>query len=160
MTNKKLTDTEVKKAFECCYTDKGGCDECPYYSREENRCIEDGDFFDLPNKIFDLINRKEAEIEAWKHYYNECLTDLKNAHAEIEKLKNEVGKEFTCFVGDPHKVEYCPYLEELETSNTEIEKIKKDLRYYLNTNEENGVVYIPKFIINNLLKEKENDNAE
>lgn len=34
----------------------------------------------------------------------------------------------------------------------EIEKIKKDLKYYLDTNEENGVVYIPKFTIDNLVK--------
>ena len=40
----KLTDAEIKKAFECCCTDKGGCDECPYYSREENRCIEDAQY--------------------------------------------------------------------------------------------------------------------
>lgn len=32
-------------------------------------------------------------------------------------------------------------------------KVKSDLKYYLDTNEENGVVWIPKFTINNLLKE-------
>ena len=37
----------------------------------------------------DLIKRQQAEIEAHKHYYNECLKDLKNAHAEIERLKKE-----------------------------------------------------------------------
>ena len=36
--------------------------------------------------------------------------------AEIERLEKEVGKEFICFVGDPHKVEHCPYLEQLETA--------------------------------------------
>ena len=35
----------------------------------------------------------------------------------------------------------------------EIEKIKKNLQYYLNTNEENGVVYIPKFVVDDLVKE-------
>lgn len=30
-------------------------------------------------------------------------------------------------------------------------KIKKDLKYYLDTNEENGVVYVPKFIIENMI---------
>ena len=35
----------------------------------------------------------------------------------------------------------------------EIEKIKKKLQYYLNINEENGVVYIPKFVVDNLVKE-------
>ena len=32
-------------------------------------------------------NRQKAEIEAYKHYYNECLNDLKNAHVEIEELR-------------------------------------------------------------------------
>lgn len=32
-------------------------------------------------------------------------------------------------------------------------KVKSDLKYYLDTNEENGVVWIPKFTINNLVKE-------
>lgn len=31
------------------------------------------------------------------------------------------------------------------------EKIKKDLKYYLDTNEENGVVYIPKFVIEKIV---------
>lgn len=35
----------------------------------------------------------------------------------------------------------------------EIEKIKKKLQYYLNINEENGVVYIPKFVVDSLVKE-------
>ena len=71
-----LTDAEIKKVFECCYTDKGGCDECPYYSRKEDRCIQDGDLFDLPNKIFDLINRQEQENESLK--------------AEVERLRGEI----------------------------------------------------------------------
>ena len=48
--------------------------------------------------------------------------------------KSEVAKEFTCFVGDPHKVEHCPYLDEIEKAKAEvameifeeIEKIKKE----------------------------------
>ena len=32
-------------------------------------------------------------------------------------------------------------------------KVKSDLKYYLDTNEENGVVWIPKFTINNLVNE-------
>ena len=31
------------------------------------------------------------------------------------------------------------------------EKIKKDLKYYLDVNEENGVVYIPKFVIEKIV---------
>jgi hypothetical protein len=32
-----------------------------------------------------------------------------------------------------------------------LEEIKKDLKYYLDTNEENGVVYIPKFVIEKIV---------
>ena len=31
------------------------------------------------------------------------------------------------------------------------EEIKKDLKWYLDTNEENGVVYIPKFVIEKIV---------
>ena len=41
----------------------------------------------------------------------------------------------------------------IRRQKSEIEKIKTKLKYYLETNEENGVVYIPKFIIDNLVKE-------
>lgn len=34
--------------------------------------------------------------------------------------KSEVAKEFTCFVGDPHKVDHCPYLDEIEKAKTEL----------------------------------------
>lgn len=33
----------------------------------------------------------------------------------------------------------------------ELYEIKKDLKYYLDTNEENGVVYIPKFVIEKII---------
>ena len=36
------------------------------------------------------------------------------------------------------------------TANT-IEEIQKDLKYYLDINEENGVVYIPKFVIEKIV---------
>lgn len=32
------------------------------------------------------------------------------------------------------------------------EEIKRDLKWYLDTNEENGVVYIPKFIIEKIIR--------
>lgn len=33
----------------------------------------------------------------------------------------------------------------------ELYEIKKDLEYYLNTNEENGVVYIPRFVVKKIV---------
>ena len=40
----------------------------------------------------------------------------------------------------------CKYFEN-------IDKVRKDLKYYLDTNEELGVVYIPKFIVEKMIKE-------
>lgn len=44
-------------------------------------------------------------------------------------------------------------LDLINSQKAEIEKIKIDLKYYLDNNEENGVVYIPKFVIDDLVKE-------
>lgn len=38
--------------------------------------------------------------------------------------------------------------------NEELYEIKKDLKYYLDTNEENGVVHIPKFIIEKIVYDR------
>ena len=35
--------------------------------------------------------------------------------------------------------------------NKKLHKVIKDLKYYLDTNEENGVVYIPKFVIEKIV---------
>lgn len=46
-----------------------------------------------------------------------------------EALGEEI--EFTCFVGDPHRVKTCPYvdrLEDLETENEELRQSKEELR--------------------------------
>ena len=37
--------------------------------------------------------------------------------------------------------------------NKKIKKVLIDLKYYLDTNEENGVVYIPKFVIEKMVNE-------
>lgn len=34
--------------------------------------------------------------------------------------KSEVAQEFTCFVGDPHRVDRCPYLDEIEKAQAEV----------------------------------------
>ena len=37
--------------------------------------------------------------------------------------------------------------------NAKVHKVIKDLKYYLDINEENGVVYIPKFVIEKMINE-------
>lgn len=64
MTDKKYTDEEIIKAFECCYTDKS-CDECPYYRDDFCTHMNDPDnMFDIPIKVVAILNRLKAENEA------------------------------------------------------------------------------------------------
>ncbi len=93
MPDKKLTDNEIKKALELCFSsDFGKCEKCPLerYKDEVFTCMRLKQEYAI-----NLINRLQEENE---------------------RLQKEVAKEFTCFVGDPHKVEHCPYLEEMQTT--------------------------------------------
>ena len=59
--------------------------------------------------------------------------------------------------GDRTKCDFYPEVrekaknEEHHVGFKEIDKIKDELKYYLDTNEENGVVYIPKFIVEKIV---------
>ena len=55
-----------------------------------------------------------------------------------------------------HKGVYCSsnengLLDRVDKYFKNIDKVKTDLKYYLDTNEELGVVYIPKFIIEKMI---------
>lgn len=56
----KLTDAEIVKALECCLDTDKGCRECPF-----DECITDEDNR-LLKLVFDLIKRKDAEIERFQ----------------------------------------------------------------------------------------------
>lgn len=110
-----MTDNETIKAFECCV--KGVCDRarCPRYDSDEHTVAHQFCRRKTMLEALDLINRYKAEIE---------------------RLKGEVAKEFICFVGNPHKVEQCPYLEELSKVRAEAikefaERIKEDYENYI-----------------------------
>lgn len=57
MTDKKLTDAEIKRALECCAEGKG-CSECGY----SHKC----DGTEHIKYALDLINRLQAENERLK----------------------------------------------------------------------------------------------
>lgn len=65
--------------------------------------------------------------------------EIKEAIKRLRKLKDPVS--FTDCVA----LEMA--IEALETQ----EKIKENLEYYLDVNEEKGVVYIPKFVIEDIV---------
>jgi hypothetical protein len=45
------------------------------------------DVLDTLKKALQFIIRSDNMLEAYKHYYNGCLKDLKKAHADIEEMK-------------------------------------------------------------------------
>ena len=85
------------------------------------------------NKIMrdtlDLINLQKAEIEK------------KDTEIDILIRKKETLR------------------DEISELRAEVKKIKSDLKYYLDTNEENGVVWFPSFVISNLVKELTEGNG-
>ena len=108
MENKKLTDNEIKKALKEILEIMLNMGDLQKSSTISN--------------ALDLINRLQAENERLEQNLKEAHIDIREHIAENERLKGEVAKEFTCFVGDPHKVEHCPYLEELKTAKAEAYK--------------------------------------
>lgn len=71
------------------------------------------------------------------------LKDAINHCYEVADIKICNDEEKEC--GYEH-LQLASWLERLE-------EIRDDLKYYLDTNEENGVVYIPKFIVERLIKD-------
>ena len=129
----KYTDNEIIKAAEHCFVAKN-CKDCPLDRGEHNNtCI-----YELRMSIVDLLRRQNEQNEILQKtifrkedlmqmlqsqkqaYYDELVS----AKAEIERLKKEVAKEFTCFVGEAHKVDGCPYLDELKKAYEKIEDLE------------------------------------
>ena len=66
--------------------------------------------------------------------------------------KSEVAKEFTCFVGDPHKVDHCPYLDEIEKAKTEVAReIFEEVENEINNELTNNKKVLPQVEISNVL---------
>ena len=49
---------------------------------------------------------------------------------------------------------------EIDHFRKHTKKVKANLKYYLDTNEENGVVWIPAFAIDNIVKEMTEDEGK
>lgn len=99
--DKKLTDSEIVKALECCIDTIGvNCGECPYC----DNCVTDENTSLMMTDALDLINRLQAEKDTMQHYIdhlkaenerlkksNEMFTDIGKMYSEI---KIEAYKEF------------------------------------------------------------------
>lgn len=91
MTDKKLTDSEIIKALECCMDEMGCKKGCPCFDpkSKNSHCTAVGDN-GLEKLALDLINRIQAENERLKKA-NEMFTDIGKLYSEI---KAEAYKEF------------------------------------------------------------------
>ena len=89
MNNKKLTDTEIIKALECC--GRESCFGFPYHGKchQGNPMIKDA---------LDLINRQQADIEKLKEtieYKDICIEACEDTKSEavkqcLAKVKNYI----------------------------------------------------------------------
>lgn len=106
MSDKKLTDTEIIKALECCIL--GDCQGCFYGDTDQRRCKDDlmQNALDLINRLTDQLNsaingqetlqgyvaKQDKEIERLKANLN---VELDNFASEYDsKIKSEAVKEF------------------------------------------------------------------
>lgn len=108
MPDKKLTDAEIVRAFECCNTRTLDCDKCPSHYKKEKFCLE------LDNLILDLINRYEeenknlkAEVERLKNHTKEGIDLAKQIPEMLVLTKAEAYKEFAKELEDIYHFAVC-----------------------------------------------------
>lgn len=138
MTDKKMSDAEVVRSFECCLIDN--CDDCPCADVED--CVR----YKM-QVVLDLINRKDAEIELLtidvksleieRDALQEMFQDqnaenlkLKQQHrAEIEKLNVElVGMRGAC---ESYKIHYDNAQAEIERLTAQKMSREQDRDYWM-----------------------------
>lgn len=78
MSERKYTDEEFIKALEYCVVHTGCPDDCPL--KQERKCYNI-----MTNKAYDLINRKNAEIESLEYSVRLQAEMLYEARAEATK---------------------------------------------------------------------------
>lgn len=95
MTDKKLTDAEIRKALKCHFNEELDeepfqCVDCPLYNDTSPSCTEA-----LKSYALDLINRQKAEIKRYKRYYYRHEYDKQE-----KEIKTEAYQEFAKFLID------------------------------------------------------------
>ena len=101
-----MTDKDIKKALECCVSDKYTCSDCPYEDTkhiigEEYEIMPNGKSYDawscdewLKLDLFDLINRLQAENERLTIRLRKVEHQLDDAMKMYNIIKAEAYKEF------------------------------------------------------------------
>lgn len=77
-----MKDKDLINALKCCVTDD--CDVCPYKRNCKN----------VMRDILELINRQQAEIEAWKNEYLRACAERDVRIVTTKFTRAEAVKEF------------------------------------------------------------------
>lgn len=81
-TARRMTDKDIIKALKCCVIDD--CDVCPYKRNCKNVMCD----------VLELINRQQAEIEAWKNEYLRACAERDVRIVTTKFTRAEAVKEF------------------------------------------------------------------
>lgn len=104
----ELKPEDVMMALECCSVYEN-CDGCPH---------------------FDGVPEDDCHYKAMAN----ALALLREKDARIKELEEAVGAEFTCFVGEQHKVDHCPYGDELARLQKEVAEKDAEIEALRKTN--------------------------
>lgn len=102
---RRMTDTDIKKALECCSAESLStkkCKQCPYHKRSSVQCIGR-----LCKDALDLIKRQQVEIEKLKEVkHGHWIPQYVSSRGLTDKFACSVcnGTSFTS-----HKYLNCPY---------------------------------------------------
>lgn len=146
--DKQLTDSEIVKAFECCYLDKP-CEECPLCKLEhaDKKCFG-GDPSALSRMVLDLINRQNAEIEKLKAKCENTQVGYNFLKDELEETKKR--NRDLVYAIKSYKAE--AYKECIEKAKSEI-----DSQSHSRSLEASGERFRIHKILDNILKEMVGD---
>ena len=79
----------------------------------------------------------------------ELLKGMQNPLQDYAEMVGAPAWAYGCRYVYPDPKDYA--IEEAINTLEKIPQVISDLKYYLDTNEENGVVYIPKFVVEKIL---------
>lgn len=128
----KLTDNEIKKAFECCFLDKP-CEECPLCEiKHADKLCFNGNVKQIPRMVLDLINRQQAEIERLKELLEEWKTQAYKVADEKDRLLDTIRDlKIKCGLAEfrKYKADFEEFKAEIkaEAYKEFAEKLKKDV---------------------------------
>ena len=107
-----MTDNEIIKALEYCFTNdfgKSNCNKCMFYTATA-KCMDD-----MQNAVIDLINRQKAEIEELKA---KIIADDKLLNDRVQEAVNFVSKANQKYVDALEKA-FNDKVAELKTAKSE-----------------------------------------